>query len=256
MSSLSLKSRKDGELNKKLFKLIPSVFGECDKAFSVGLTNLMFNEIKKKRAQKNTLRKEDILIDLQTEFQELMFLHSVGKKSDKYDWKVMTEEMYENALERQEEFVDEIITKDETKLLHVFRWYKNYQEDDTILPKSRILCFLFLIDEFVKNHCMTICKSIGSKCTDETFLDEYSTRWVSFTSLIEIFETEFSFIEVLINNIYCHDDVQKELAGPKPTTPRFSFLRMMCRIWGKYVMKNLFDKFSEKVSSILVTYQK
>jgi hypothetical protein len=102
---------------------------------------------------------------------------------------------------------------------------------------------------------MTICKSIESKCSNETFLDEYSTRWISFTSLIEIFETEFAFIEDLINNIYMVDEIQNSLEKPKPNIPKFSFLRMMCRIWGKYVMKNLFDKFSEKVTSILVNYQ-
>lgn len=168
----------------------------------------------------------------------------------------MNEDMYESAIEREEEFVEEIIEKGEAKLLHVFRWYSNYQEEDTIVPKSRILWFLFCIDEFVKNHCMTICKSIESKCSNETFLDEYSARWQSFTSLIEIFETEFSFIEELINNMYAHDDIQNKLEEPQSSLPRFSFLRMMARVWGKYVMKGLFGKFKSKVLSILVSYQK
>jgi len=51
----------------------------------------------------------------------------------------MNNEMYENVIERQEEFVEEIIEKNEAKLFHVFRWYKNYQEDNTIVPKSKIL---------------------------------------------------------------------------------------------------------------------
>lgn len=80
-----------------------------------------------------------------------MYLHSIGKKSEKYDWKSMNDEMYENVLERQEEFVEEIIENNEVILFDLFRWYRNYQEE-TYLPKSRILCFLFCIDSFVKNH--------------------------------------------------------------------------------------------------------
>lgn len=247
--------QKRWRIRKKLFKLIPTIFGECDRSFSVGLTNLMFTEIKKKRAPKNRLNKDDVLINMQTEFQELLFKHSIGKKSDKYDWKVMNDDMYENSLERQEEFVEEIVKNKESYLFHLFRWYKNYQEDDSYLPKSRILWFLFCVDEFVKNHCMTIWKSIASKWNNETFLDEYSTRWNSFVDLIEIFETEFSFIEVLVNNMYAHDDIQNTIEKAKSNYPKFSFLRLMCRVWGKYVMKELFDKFSEKVTSILVTYQ-
>mmetsp|Transcript_29275 Transcript_29275/g.28901 ORF Transcript_29275/g.28901 Transcript_29275/m.28901 type:complete len:81 (+) Transcript_29275:442-684(+) len=80
-----------------------------------------------------------------------MYLHSKGKKSQKYCWKVMTDEMYENAIERQEEFVEEIIKEKEVLLFDLFRWYKNYQEDN-YLPKSSILSFLFCIDLFITNH--------------------------------------------------------------------------------------------------------
>lgn len=214
----------------------------------------MFNEIKKKRPQLNILKKDNTYINFQTEFQELMYLHSKGKKSQKYCWKVMNDEMYENAIEKQEIFVEEIIKQDEVLLFDLYRWYKNYQEDNYV-PKSSILGFLFWIDLFVKNHCMTICKSIESKCNNENFLDEYSTRWKSFTSLIEIFETEFSFIEVMINSMYNHDDIQKGLGQQKSNQPRFTFLRLMWRAWGKYVMKKLFPKFSERVMNILVNYQ-
>jgi len=63
----------------------------------------------------------------------------------------MTDEMYENAIERQEEFVEEIIKEKEVLLFDLFRWYKNYQEDN-YLPKSSILSFLFCIDLFITNH--------------------------------------------------------------------------------------------------------
>ena len=87
------------------------------------------------------------------------------------------------------------------------------------------------------------------------FLDEYITRWKSFTSLIQIFESEFSFIEVLVNTMYSHDDIQNSLTQVKNNQPKFSFLRLMCRAWGKYVMKQLFHKFSETIINILVNYQ-
>lgn len=103
----------------------------------------MFNEIKKIRQPKNVLKKEDFKINFQTDFQELMYLHSLGRKSDCYDCKIMTDEMYENALGREEEFVEEVVEHNEEKLFHVFRAYKNYQEEDTIVPQSRILCFIF-----------------------------------------------------------------------------------------------------------------
>lgn len=63
----------------------------------------------------------------------------------------MTDEMYENVIERQEEFVEEIIKEKEVLLFDLFRWYKNYQEGNYV-PKSSILSFLFCIDLFVKNH--------------------------------------------------------------------------------------------------------
>ena len=102
----------------------------------------MFNEIKKKRQQMIVLKKDDTYINFQTEFQELMYRHSKGKKSEKYGWKVMNDEMYENAIERQELFVEEIIKEKEVVLFDLFRWYKNYH-DANYLPKSSILCFLF-----------------------------------------------------------------------------------------------------------------
>ena len=242
-------------IKRKLYNTISNIFEESDKSFIIKMTNLMFQEIKKKRPQKNVLKKEESLYNFQTEFQELMLLHSQHKNSDKYPRKVMTSQMDKMALAKQSDFVEEIINKNEVQLFNVFRWYKNYQEDETVLPQSTLLSFLFWIDEFLTNHCMSICKSIESKCTDETFLDEYGTRWISYTSLIEIFETEFKFIEDLVNNIYEDDRIAKELPDRRTEGLKFSFLRMMCRIWGKYVMKNLFDKFSDKVTAILVNYQ-
>jgi hypothetical protein len=103
----------------------------------------MFAEIKKKRPEKIIMRKEKVLINIQSEFQELMYNHSQGKKSTKYNFKVMNDEMYENCLEQQEAFVEEIIDEKEASLFDLFRWYKNNQDEETYLPKSRILSFLF-----------------------------------------------------------------------------------------------------------------
>ena len=71
-----------------------------------------------------------------------MYLHSIGKSSEKYGWKVMNDEMYENVLENSEDFIKEIIRNKETALLDLFRWYRNYQEAN-YMPKSRILSFIF-----------------------------------------------------------------------------------------------------------------
>jgi len=71
-------------IKKKLFKIIPDIFTDCESSFQIALTNLMFAEIKKKRAPKTSLKKEDYLLNLQTDFQELIFLHSKGCSSDKY----------------------------------------------------------------------------------------------------------------------------------------------------------------------------
>lgn len=89
------------------------------------------------------IKKGEALVNIQTEFQELMYMHAQGKKSDKYNFKVMTDEMFENALEQQERFVEEIIKEKEVALFNLFRWYNNSQDEETYLPKSRILSFLF-----------------------------------------------------------------------------------------------------------------
>lgn len=62
-------------------------------------------------------------------------------------------------------------------------------------------------------------------------------------------------MEALVNNMYQNDDMQKAIDAPREGVPKFSFLRLMCRTWGKYVMKELFEKFSDKVTSILVNLQ-
>jgi hypothetical protein len=55
----------------------------------------------------------------------------------------MTSQMDKMALAKQSDFVEEIINKNEVQLFNVFRWYKNYQEDETVLPQSTLLSFLF-----------------------------------------------------------------------------------------------------------------
>lgn len=38
--------------------------------------------------------------------------------------------------------------------------------------------------------------------------------------------------------------------------PKYSILRMMCRIWGEYVMKKLLPAFIDKIKDVLLQYNK
>lgn len=123
-------------------------------------------------------------------------------------------------------------------------------------PKSQLLWFIIWIEEFLKNHCMACLKSIESRSTWSSFLDDYSARWQAYTSLIEVFETEFDFVEILVNEIYITKSIREQLGPDVLVSGKFSFLKMMSRIWALCVLKNLFDNFTENVQSILLEYQK
>lgn len=46
-------------------------------------------------------------------------------------------------------------------------------------------------------------------------------------------EDEFRYLEKAINNIYDNDKIEKEKPLVDEFIPKYSILRMMCRIWGK-----------------------
>lgn len=95
---------------------------------------------------------------------------------------------------------------------------------------------------------------IQTKRNTENFLDEYGTRWVSYSDLIMTMEEEFHFVETAINNIYDNDQIEKEKQLNNEFIPKYSFLRMMCRIWGKYVMKKLLPDFIKKIREVMSVY--
>lgn len=66
-------------------------------------------------------------------------------------------------------------------------------------------------------------------------------------------EEEFSFIESAINSVY-DDPMVKKNRKLKEFIPKYSILRMMWRIWGKYVMKKVISTFITKIQQILSQY--
>ena len=244
-------------IKAKLFKIVPSIFDNWEQDFYIRLTNFMFLEIKRKRITNITMTKSHRDLVWFTDFQELVYRHSFGEITSKYDPIIITEEYAEIAQGNKDSLIQEIIEKDEIPIFKEYRWYKNSQEVDAIVPKSLILSFLFCFDQFLQSHCQTIGKSIASKCSVETFLDEYNARWYSFTSLIQIFEVELQVIVDIVNEACKHPLISVDLIYPGYSQPtKFSIMRMMCRSWGKYVMKSVYEMFMTKITWLIVDYQK
>jgi hypothetical protein len=59
-----------------------------------------------------------------------------------------------------------------------------------------------------------------------------------------------------MNYIYKDAQVQEHVSNLSVKTAKFSFLKMMTVIWSYYVLRPLFDKFNEKVTTIILGYQK
>ena len=86
-----------------------------------------------------------------TDFQELVYLHSIGEITRKYTQMIVLPEFAEIVRSNKENFIQEIIDKDEVFIFKEFRWYKNSQELEAYVPKSAILGFLFWVDQFFYN---------------------------------------------------------------------------------------------------------
>ena len=59
----------------------------------------------------------------------------------------------------------------------------------------------------------------------ENFLDEYGTRWISYSDLIMSFEDEFYFLEETINVLFSNPLINKK--KDDEFIPKYSILRMM-----------------------------
>ena len=248
--------KKRRRIKAKLFKLIPKIFKNCEQEFNVKLTNFMFVEIKKKRMMNISITKKGREVHSFTDFQELLFRHSLGEITRKYDAILINEDMGSIISYNSIELIQEIIDKNEIDILKDFRCYKNNQNADAQVPKSKILCFLFLVDQFLQSHWQIIGKSIHSKCSIDSFLDEYNARWYSYTYLIQIFEVEMHEFANIVNEACKHPLLSTKFEEHEMSQyPRFSIMRMMWRSWAKYVMRKVFSLFKEKITSLINEYQ-
>ena len=114
-----------------------------------------------------------------------------------------------SILENDKEFAKEIINNNEEIWLEDFRWYRDKLEV-VKPPKSSILWLLFWIEGLIKWHWEVAHQVIQAKRNTENFLDEYGTRWISYSDLIMTMEDELNFLEDSINSIYDCDLIEKE----------------------------------------------
>lgn len=181
-------------IKHRLYHVVPGLFPDIEKSTRIKLTTFMFSEIKRKRKMDISMKKIDKHSGVAfTAFQDLVYVHSTGKLSDKYPRLIETPEPKWSEIE--------VVDNDEVELFKRFRVYQNTDETCPKEPKTPVLAYLYLIDKFCQSHCQTVANSIASKCSNETFLDEYNARWQSYVSLIQIFETELHFLPTIMNDL-------------------------------------------------------
>ncbi|CAI2384321.1 unnamed protein product [Moneuplotes crassus] len=236
-------------IKHRMYHTIPELFPELENCLRVKLAKIVFTEIKRKRKMNITMKKGSNNSNIAfTNFQELLFLHSKNFISDKYPKLIETGNPVWSA--------EQIRENEELDIFYAFRTYTNSEDTCIEVPKTPILAYLYLFDEFCACHCRMVAESIASKCNSETFLDEYNARWQSYVSLIEIFEIEFSFIPEIMNKLSTCGE-ENSLYEEEKGIPliKFSLMRLMSRSWGKNVMKSLFSSFKSQILSILEIYQ-
>ena len=168
-----------------------------------------------------------------------------------HDFSIVSRPIATAITENSEELAQQILKNHEQIWLEDFRWYRN-KLDVGKPPKSSILWMLFCLEGFIKCHWEVACKVIQAKMNTENFLDEYGTRWISYSDLIMSFEDEFYFLEETINVLFSNPLINKK--KDDEFIPKYSILRMMWRIWGKYVMKRLLPTFIDKIHTVLDQY--
>lgn len=196
------------------------------------LIHRIIQEIKKPSESPPKLLKTNNSVALRTSFQALLYCHVDMKKNNTHECCLISGEVAEIIAENDTKFAKEIIDNREQIWLRDFRWYRD-KLDVLKAPKSSILCMLFCLQGFIRCHCEVAYKVILTKRNTENFLDEYGTRWVSYSDLIMTMEDEFHYLETAINNIFDNDLIEKEKKLNDEFIPKYSILRMMCRIWGK-----------------------
>ena len=241
-------------LKVKLWNILPQIFGDFnDDEVNKKLIIKIIQEIKKPSESPPKLLKTTNSVALRTSFQALLYCHVDMKKSMNHESSLVDTQIAEVVTENEPFFAQEIIDNKEEIWLKDFRWYRD-KLDVGKAPKSSLLCFLFCLEGFIRCHWEVAYKVIQARRNTENFLDEYGTRWVSYSDLIMTFEEEFYFLENAINATYDSPLIEKEKQLEEEFIPKYSILRMMCRIWGKYVMKRLIPVFTDKIREVLHQY--
>ncbi len=88
-------------------------------------------------------------------FQELVFCHSRDLVSSKYSKLIETGPAMYSA--------KEIIENNEIEIFRAFRTYTNTNDTCAEVPKTPILAYLYLFNEFCTCHCKMVAQSIYSK---------------------------------------------------------------------------------------------
>lgn len=90
-----------------------------------------------------------------THFQELVYYHSKDKLSTKYPKLIETGE--------PKWIASEILENNELEIFKAFRSYQQSEEICPTEPKTPILAYLYLFDQFLECHCRMVAESIASK---------------------------------------------------------------------------------------------
>ena len=227
----------------KLKQTLPKIFDEHNYD---GLIKRLFTEIKKPSESPPKLIKTNNSIALRTSFQAMLYCHWDLKTNRRFEVTVIDQETGKYVIGKSNEFKQEIDDNSENIWLEDLRWYRSKHEVSKP-PKSSFLRLLFWLESLIKCHCEAAHKVIESKRNTENFLDEYSTRWVSYSDLIMSMEEQMWFVEDVVNEM-------TSSSTSDVFTPKYSILRMMWRIWGKYVMKKLLSGFIDKIKDLLCQY--
>lgn len=230
--------------------MLPKIFGSDEYD---GIIKKLFMEIKKPSESPPKLLKTNHSIALRTSFQALLYWHVDVRKNRNNECVIIDDAAAHDVINQADSFAKEIIKNDEAIWLQDLRWYRS-SHDVRQPPKSSILWFLFCLESIIKWHCEVAFKIIQTKRNTENFLDEYGTRWVSYSDLIMMMEEEMWFIEETINRIYESKHFASSKSPNDDLLPKYSILRMMCRIWGKYVTKKLIPAFIIKIREMLCRY--
>ena len=128
-------------IKHRMYHVIPELFPEIEDGLRIKLATIPFIELKRKRKADITMKKTPKNSNIAfTNFQELVFNHSKNILSDKYHKYVETGDPIWSA--------DQLRENGEVDIFKRFRTYTNHEETCQEVPKTPILAYLYLFDEF------------------------------------------------------------------------------------------------------------